>query len=301
MIPVFNCSQYLPETLESVLNQNIPEEHMQIEVIDDASTDTDVREIVDRIGKGRVKYFRQKDNVGSLLNFTTCIDRSEGKLVHLLHGDDRINPGFYERMGNLFLQYPEAGAALCRFQYINQAGEKQYLQNPESDKEGILENWLPRIAVRNLSQYAATVVRRDVYEKLGGFYGVTYGEDWEMWVRIAKYYPVAYTPEILAEYRKHDTSISSNKFLTGQNSADMLRVMELIQNLLPVEHKEEVLKKSKKFYAHYGLRVADQVWHSLQNKEGVRAQIKYALGMHIDPKLLWKTAKIYLKMTLNIS
>jgi glycosyltransferase involved in cell wall biosynthesis len=301
MIPVFNCSQYLPETLESVLNQNIPEEHMQIEVIDDASTDTDVREIVDRIGKGRVKYFRQKDNVGSLLNFTTCIDRSEGKLVHLLHGDDRINPGFYERMGNLFLQYPEAGAALCRFQYINQAGEKQYLQNPESDKEGILENWLPRIAVRNLSQYAATVVRRDVYEKLGGFYGVTYGEDWEMWVRIAKYYPVAYTPEILAEYRKHDTSISSNKFLTGQNSADMLRVMDLIQNLLPVEHKEEVLKKSKKFYAHYGLRVADQVWHSLQNKEGVRAQIKYALGMHIDPKLLWKTAKIYLKMTLNIS
>jgi len=29
------------------------------------------------------------------------------------------------------------------------------------------------------------VVKREVYEKLGGFYGVEYGEDWEMWVRIA--------------------------------------------------------------------------------------------------------------------
>ena len=28
-------------------------------------------------------------------------------------------------------------------------------------------------------------------------------EDWEMWVRIAAHYDVAYTPEILAEYRLH--------------------------------------------------------------------------------------------------
>ncbi len=273
---------------------------MQIEVVDDTSTDADVEAMVMRIGKGRIKYFRQPENVGSLRNFETCINRSKGELVHLLHGDDRVYPEFYEKMGHLFSRFPEAGAALCRFRYVNEAGRRLYEQTMQMQEEGILENWLLRVAVRNLSQYVATVVRREVYEKLGGFYGVTYGEDWEMWVRIAKHYPVAYTPEFLAEYRKHASSISSTKFLTGQNTKDMLQVMEVIQGYLPIAYRKSVLNKSKKFYAHYGVGVADLVWHSVQNKEGAKAQIRHALQMHLDFKLLWKIAKVRLKMKFNI-
>jgi len=72
------------------------------------------------------------------------------------------------------------------------------------------------------------VVKREVYEKLGGFYGVEYGEDWEMWVRIAANYQIAYTPEVLAEYRMHHNSISGKAFLTGQNMKDLNQVMNLI-------------------------------------------------------------------------
>ena len=36
----------------------------------------------------------------------------------------------------------------------------------------------------------------------------TYGEDWEMWVRIAAHHPVWYEPEPLAVYRKHGISLS---------------------------------------------------------------------------------------------
>ncbi|MBC3539270.1 glycosyltransferase [Rufibacter sp. H-1] len=301
MIPVYNCAAYLPETLESVLNQGFSAAEMQIEVIDDASTDADIADLVRRMGQGRVTYYRQPQNVGSLRNFETCLNRATGTLVHLLHGDDRVLPGFYQKMGNLFQKYPTAGAALCRFRYVNEAGRWLYDQTLEMPQDGVLDNWLLRAAVRNPSQYAATVVKREVYEKLGGFYGLTYGEDWEMWARIAKHYPVAYTPELLADYRKHFSSISSSKFLTGQNSGDMLQVMEMIQALLPPEHRKEVLQKSKKFYAHYGIRVANQVWHSARHKEGVKAQIRYALGMHLDAPLLWGIAKVYVKVALNIT
>ncbi|WP_317195400.1 glycosyltransferase family 2 protein [Rufibacter roseolus] len=301
MIPVYNCAAYLPETLESVINQAMPEQEMQIEVIDDASSDAQVEDLVLRIGKGRIKYFRQPENVGSLRNFETCINRATGTLVHILHGDDRVLPGFYQKMGSLFQKYPQAGAALCRFRYVDEKGRWLYDQTLEMEEDGILKDWLTRVAVRNPSQYAATVVKREVYERLGSFYGLTYGEDWEMWVRIAKHFPVAYTPDILADYRKHLSSISSNTFLTGQNSQDMLKVMAMIQDLLPPEHRKEILQKSKKFYAHYGIRVANQVWHSVQSKEGVKAQIRYAWGMHFDPQLLWGTAKVYFKMTFNIT
>src|SRR5690606_36819544 len=73
MIPVYNCSQFIPEVLKSVLIQHISEKDMEIEVIDDASTDADVEKIVQKIGKGRIKYFRQSKNVGTLRNFETCI------------------------------------------------------------------------------------------------------------------------------------------------------------------------------------------------------------------------------------
>lgn len=299
MIPVYDCSQYLPETLESVLAQGVAPEDMQIEVIDDASTDADVEGIVNSIGKGRVKYFRQEQNVGSLINFVTCINRAQGKVVHILHGDDRVRIGYYQKMGELFHKYPEAGAAFSRFRYIDEKGEKMHDQRPEVQEDGILENWLLKISEYQRIQYAAISVRREVYEALGGFYGVTYGEDWEMWVRIARYYPIAYTPDVLAEYRKHSSSISGQKFVNGHYLLDLLRVMGYIQNYLPTEQRDKLLKKSKKFYAHYGLRVANQVWHTSHNKSGVQQQVKQTLSLHSDLLLYWKIGKIYLKMLLN--
>src|ERR1051326_8157020 len=72
MIPTYNCTQYLREALASVLLQDPGAEQMQIEVVDDCSTDADVRAVVEELGKGRVGYFRQDRNVGSLRNFETC-------------------------------------------------------------------------------------------------------------------------------------------------------------------------------------------------------------------------------------
>src|SRR5450432_1899209 len=76
MIPTYNCSEYLVETLQAVLAQAPSADMMQIEVVDDCSTDTDVEALVKKIGKGRVGFFRQTENVGSLRNFETCLNRS---------------------------------------------------------------------------------------------------------------------------------------------------------------------------------------------------------------------------------
>ena len=299
MIPVYNCAEFLPETLESVLQQALPENAMQIEVIDDASTDADVKAIVERVGNGRVQYYRQPENVGSLRNFETCLNRAQGQLIHLLHGDDRILPDYYQHIGQLLNRYPEAGAAFCRFNYVDGKGEKMYDQRPEIKTPGILPDWLFKIAEYQRMQYVAVTVRREVYEKLGGFYGVTYGEDWEMWVRIARHYPVAYTPEILADYRKHISSISGQKFLSGQHLHDLVRVMEYIQKYLPPHQQNSVLKKSKKFYAAYGLRLANQLWHLNHDKASARAQIKTALSLSKDLDLYPQVLKIYIKMLIN--
>ena len=65
MIPVFNCSEFLVDALQSVLVQDMGKDRMQIEVLDDNSTDTDVKALVEKIGNGRVTYYKQPQNVGS--------------------------------------------------------------------------------------------------------------------------------------------------------------------------------------------------------------------------------------------
>ena len=90
MIPTYNCIEYLERTLNSVLKQALSSDLMQIEVVDDYSTDGDVEKIVQELGDGRVSFYRQPENRGSLRNFETCINRARGERIHILHGDNAL-------------------------------------------------------------------------------------------------------------------------------------------------------------------------------------------------------------------
>lgn len=300
MIPAYNCSKYLPETLESVLKQAPGGDKMQIEVCDDASTDADIKQMVADIGKGRIDYFRQPENVGSLRNFETCLNRSRGKLIHLLHGDDKVRTGFYERMENLFHQYPEIGAAFCRYVSIDEYDGNEMISDLEMQDAGILDNWLERLACKQRIQTPAMVVRRSVYEKWGGFYGVHYGEDWEMWLRIAANYKVGYISEVLAEYRKHDISISGQYILTGQNIRDLKQVMNISKQYFPHGQWQMIHKKAKKFYADYAINTARKIWGRYQHPGGTKSQIREAFSLNHDRAVLYQAAKLYIKMFLGI-
>ncbi len=301
MIPVYNCSSFLPETLQCVLLQDPGADQMQIEVIDDASIDADVKKMVDEIGKGRVTYYRQSINVGSLRNFETCINRANGQLIHLLHGDDKVRDGYYKKIGALFQSFPKIGAAFCRYAYIDEKGEPIINNDLIHQEDGVLKNWLLLIAERQRTQYCTMTVKRETYEKVGGFYGVNYGEDWEMWARIAFHYPVAYTPDVLAEYRLHAKSISSRSFSDGKYIRDLQWVIQTIQKFIPEGQRRYIKNKSKRYYAHYAISVGNKLWQVTHNKAYALVQIKEALKLHNDPLLWWKAAKLSFKMIINYS
>lgn len=299
MIPAYNCFETLKETIHSVLQQDPGTEIMQIEVIDDASTDGDVQQLVLQMGGGRIGYYRQEQNVGSLRNFETCINRARGILVHLLHGDDRVRAGYYQRIGKLFEQYPHIGAAFCRFVAIDENGCLLWEHGKEMDTDGVLDNWLSKIASRQRLQYCTITVKRAVYEKLGGFYGVTYGEDWEMWVRIAAHFDVAYTPETLADYRVHRNSISHQAFLAANHVKDMAWVIDAIQKWLPESERDNFRREASRNYSQYAIDVANKIWHQTGNRIVTHRLIMESLRMHLNWQCFNKMVKIYIKMLLN--
>jgi glycosyltransferase involved in cell wall biosynthesis len=278
MIPTYNCAQYLRETLTSVLAQDPGLEMMQIEVIDDHSTQDDPEAVVKELGQGRIHFYRQPENMGYIRNFETCLQRSRGRLIHLLHGDDYVRDGFYRKLQQAFQEHPEIGAAYCRHIVMDEQGHWQRISPLERPESGILSNCLERIVVRHPIQTPSLVVRREVYEKLGGFDRriSCSGEDWEMWARIASHYPFWFEVEPLAVYRTHSASLSGRAARTGQDLQDIRKAYEMIQSYLPKTIAKELSKKSREFWAFCGLHNAVQMLAS-GDLTGTMVQMREAL------------------------
>lgn len=287
MIPTYNCASYLRETLASVLAQDPGPDIMQIEVVDDCSTNDDPYSVVEEVGRGRVSFYRQPKNVGHVKNFNTCLQRSRGKLIHVLHGDDRVLNNFYTKLQLGFETEPSIGAAFSRQMNINENGDEIWCPEVEQSSSGVLDNWIERIAVQCIIQPPSIVVRRDVYEKLGGFDNriCCTGEDWEMWVRIAAHYPMWYEPEILVNYRVHSVSLTKRCQRTGQNIRDLSKAVDINESSLPISIREELTNKAKKNWALYAINNAKKM---LKNDDTGAAiiQIKEALKCNASAEVI---------------
>ncbi|UOG77607.1 glycosyltransferase (plasmid) [Hymenobacter tibetensis] len=299
MIPAYNCFAFLQETLECVLSQAPGPEKMQIMVVDDCSTDGDVEELVKRIGKNRVEYFRQEQNVGSLRNFETCLNRSLGEWVHILHGDDLIMPGFYGEVEALFHQYPEAGAAFTNTAFsitifntpkAIEGDQSFYVPNPLMQASGLLKDFLVLNAQKLRVQPPSIVVKRKVYEQLGSFYAVHYGEDWEMWTRIAAHFSVAYSPKCLSMYRYWgNNSITQLSIANGQNIRDISKVIDIMQRYLPESERANTKRIARREYALYCLSLAMSLVEN--NRSAALIQAQGALEMSKDFRVYLQYAK----------
>ncbi len=294
MIPTYNCAEFLHETLTSVLAQDPGPEIMQIEVVDDCSTKDEPEAVVRELGRGRVGFYRQPQNVGHIKNFETCLQRSYGQLVHLLHGDDCIRDGFYCKLQTAFEKHPEIGAAFCRFICMDEYSNWHFIGSLIESKSCILSNWLERIATKNYLQTPAMVVRREVYEKLGGFdRRIRYwGEDWEMWVRIAAHYPVWFEVEPLAIYRdSHGASLTKRSVRTGENVQDIRMAVEICKSYLPQSEVSKLSLRAREFWALYALGDSEKLI-AAGDLSGALAQIREALKCSLSFQVIKRLIRV---------
>jgi len=291
MIPTYNCAAYLRETLSSVLAQDPGPEHMQIEVVDDRSTKDDPEAVVREVGRGRVAFYRQESNVGHTRNFETCLQHSRGHLIHLLHGDDAVRPGFYAKIEAIFADQPKIGAAFSRNMFIDEHGNWTGVTPLELPRSGVIEDLVERLAVRQRIQTPAMVVRREVYETLGAFdRRLSWTEDWEMWARIASRYPVFYEVEPLALYRMHSNSNTGRYTLTGENVKDMDRLFSILKNYVPNAAGETLTRQGRDVYARRTLEGATGMAAEGQFSSAI-AQARAAIHLSSAPATIWPLFK----------
>jgi glycosyltransferase involved in cell wall biosynthesis len=299
MIPTYNPrADYLAETLHSVLQQDPGPDQMQIEVIDDCSRDDTAFEVVRRIGAGRVTFHAESKNRGLANTWNRCIERARGEWVHILHHDDVVLPGFYERLYDGIVCNPDVGMAFSRFAVIDADGHWAGLGPLESTTAGVLDNWLERIATGYHLECPAVVVKRATYERLGGFTPeLVCFLDVEMWVRIAVNAPVYYEPQILVCFRRHGDNVHLFQERTGENLQDMAKAISIWKNYLPVNSRGQLEQEGRAYWAAASLMLA-QRFFSEGDIVACTNQLRAAKTLWNHGAHLWSRLRLQAKVLL---
>jgi glycosyltransferase involved in cell wall biosynthesis len=230
IIPTYNCAQYLEETLRSLQQQKGEWlDRAQLLVLDDCSTKDNPEEVVQRVWGDRVRFVRHATNIGPCANFNACIDYAEHEWIHILHGDDFVFPDAYQEFSECIGTTPGAIAVFARAVTVNE--ESKWTSVPRLLGDGWRGplQYDPVMWASNPVACSAVLISRRAIDRAGKFdCSFCHCQDWNLWWRIAKAGPVAYSDRCIAAYREFQGNHTSTLLRTGKHVEEMLEQLERV-------------------------------------------------------------------------
>jgi glycosyltransferase involved in cell wall biosynthesis len=205
LIPSFNHAHYLVHALQSVISQSFSD--WEVIVIDDGSTD-DTQKVAAQFDDPRIRYIYQ-ENQGLSAARNTGLREANSETIALLDADDTWQEDYLEKMLAPLENQPEAVAAYCGFQYIDENGQDVGIPSikvvpPDEFREYFAANgnWLVPSGV---------VFRKVVAQEEGCFdESLRAVEDAYLWSKMSHQGPFVGVPLPLVGYRRHESNMSSD-------------------------------------------------------------------------------------------
>lgn len=199
VIPLYNKGPYIARALNSVLAQTFQD--FEVIVVDDGSTD-DGAEVVRRFRDPRIRLIYQ-ENQGVSAARNRAIEAALAELVAFLDADDEWLPEFLETIIDLRQKYPNSGAYVTSYRKCTTLGEiiqPKFKEIPTTQRDCIIPNYFRSIVLGSFPIRSSNVViSKYVFDKVGLFSkGRWWGEDSDMWGRIALDYPIAFSWDVQA-------------------------------------------------------------------------------------------------------
>ncbi len=251
IIPCYNQGRFLGQAIESVMLQSFP--NFEVIVVDDGSTDN-TREVAALYSEVRVV---PQEHVGISAARNRGVSESKGSWLVFLDSDDRLLPDALTLGLQHFRDHVECAFVFGRHQEINADGTGPRTTPFVSAEKDPYRQLLLYNCVYTPS---TAMFRRDAFDAVGGFDQRFAGaEDYDLYLRLARKYPLFSYDEVVAEYRRHDANMS------GDN-AHMLRVcLEVMREQRPrvLENKdwEEAYHTGiSNWRKLWGEQLVSQVW-----------------------------------------
>jgi len=224
----------LREAIESVLAQTYQD--WELIVIDDGSTD-DTRDVVASLQErdSRIRYVHQ-DNQGLPKTRARSLELSTGPYLAFLDDDDTFLPEKLERQVAFLERRQEVGLVYGSVDIVTSAGQR--IETRPKDPSVTFQQLL----ARNTIQVAAVLIRRRCVERVGGFRSdLASSDDYELWLRMSRSFPMAFLKETVARYRSHDANMSRD--LKRRYQSHMAIYRGLLRNGLSAMERRIVLRR----------------------------------------------------------
>ena len=220
LMPVHNGEAFVREACESILSQTFQD--LELLVVDDASTDQTV-EILESLNDPRVRIIKSRERLRFSGALNLGIEHATGVFLARMDGDDIALPNRLALQYDYMLAHPEVG--LCGGLATAFGMREGLFFRPPLTHGEILSYMLfdcPFV-------HPTVMFRRDFMEQYRLRYDPTYcpADDYELWRRAARLFPVANINQVLLRYRVHASSLTQSEWGDMDGHAARIAALEL--------------------------------------------------------------------------
>lgn len=256
IVPSYNHAGYVGLCIESILGQRGFSD-LELIVVDDASTD-DSAEVIGRFRDPRLVFHRQETNQGHVRNMNDGFRRASGKYLVHVGSDDYWHPDFLATCVPVLDAHPDVGLVHTNYAMVGPDGTvTQPRANDIPVPGGFRGSELEPLLYGNYFPAAGTLFRREGLELVGGRYDedLPYGEDWRLWLAIARRWNCHFVDEPLVYYRVHEGNLHTGILRSRAGAASEMRILDEVfaDPSLPAE----IRRQADRVYATHLQRYAD--------------------------------------------
>jgi len=199
--PSFNQGRFINATIRSVLEQN--HDAVELIVMDGGSTDG-TTDILKSWGD-EIAWVSEKD-AGQSDAIIRGFARAKGNIFGWVNSDDTLAPGAIRAAVDYLNDHPDVAMVYGDANFIDASGRQiRRCAHVEPFDHERLTN------VSDFIVQPAAFFRRSAYEAVGGLNAkLHWAMDYDLWLKIASRYKVAYLPKVLANYRWVGTNKSAD-------------------------------------------------------------------------------------------
>jgi glycosyltransferase involved in cell wall biosynthesis len=292
VIPCYNHGAYLEDALRSV---GTPRARTEIVVVDDGSLDS-TPDVIATFETPHLFHSVRQPNAGLAAARNRGLRESQGEYVIFLDADDRLAPGAVDLGVSQLDQHPEAAFVFGRCLMMDRGGT--LLDTPAQPR--IVRDHYRELLRRNYIWMTGTVMfRRDALKRVGGFnLAVNASADYDMYLHVARHYPIYDHGHVVAYYRKHDDNMSGNASRMLRETLAVLRNQRRFLEGDPasIAAFEEGWHNWQEFY---GAHLATEIRLAVRQRRLVDAAKKAAVLGRYHPRGLWHHARRKTSRTMS--
>lgn len=221
----YNHEAYVVETLNSIINQTYP--NIELLITDDCSTDNSVSVINKWLeNHPKIHFLSNEQNLGNTKTFNKSVKMAKGDYIIDLAADDILLPNCIAKQVETFQNSNYENLAIVYGNLIEIDENNTFIRNYYTEVDDPKSGDIYKMVIGRTTKICSvsSMVKREVFEKLGYYDESLAYEDLDLWVRASHAYEFEYIPDFLVKKRELSTSMSS--YFTKPNNPKTKRLHE---------------------------------------------------------------------------